>query len=577
MNAAPFTKAAPERGAVQVMAAVGMVVAVIASALAIDIGRLAQERRNNQKVADMAALDTVRALVAGDDLTLAAGASAQRNGFPWATAGYDVTAQPGTVVDGAFVPGPLAGATAVEVTVSSPFRNYFAEGSRTVSAKARSALAGPLGSVAVGSTLAGVSGTVGATEVRVLNRFLSRVVAPGTVSVDAVGWKGIADASVTFERLRTALGLSAGTVDGVLDAQLTYRQLLDATVSALQADGTATSLAAATPLAQIASQVSAAVGATFTVRDLFSVVGTIGDGQDVANATLRVLDIVRGGAVVADGDHFVSFDLTSSDVGAIPGFNFARVKLGLIEGPQAKSGPPGTDTGGGYLTTASTSQLRALVEVHLRIVLSGLGLTDVRVPFLIEAGTARAHLHAMACTSPSPPARVDIRAETDAATARLGAVGDAALSNPSTPPTPVPTRVVDVAGLVTVDTNSVVTATAPGNPGTTLSYFPPYEAGSPSQRVSATALALPSLAVSNLTVNVLLLGLNGNLIALDVSNGTNAATPGVMAEVFAPLARALGITYAGADVWAPPPQRCTSGLVSPNPASSGYTVPALIG
>ena len=53
-----------------ILAAFGLMLAMIASALSIDLGRLAQDKRNDQKVADIAALDAVRAL--GGDFQLAA-------------------------------------------------------------------------------------------------------------------------------------------------------------------------------------------------------------------------------------------------------------------------------------------------------------------------------------------------------------------------------------------------------------------------------------------------------------------------------------------------------------------------
>ncbi len=418
---------------------------------------------------------------------------------------------------------------------------------------------------------------MGPTEVKVLNRLLSRVVSPGTIDVDAVGWKGIADATVGFQRLRTALGLTVGSVDGALDATITYRQLLNATVDALNADGTASSLAAATPLAQIAAQVDPSMGATFSLRDLFDIAGTVGDGQDVADARLGVLDIVRGGAILADGDHFASIDLTAAEVGAIPGFNFARVKFGLIEAPQMRSGPPGKDAGGVYLTTAETSHIRLLVEVNLKLLLTGIGLTDVKVPYYLEAGSARAHLDALRCLSSSTPDRVDVLAVTEAGSSRLGTVSDTALASQVTAPAPGPTRVVDVAGLVTVDTTTVLNATVAGNAGTMLSFYPPYTAESASQQVAANSITLPSLAASNLTVTALVLGLNTGAIATDVATGTNDAVPGVRGEILAPVYRALGLSFAGADVWAPPPQDCGSSLVNPNAAPNAYSVPTLVG
>ena len=69
-----------EKGAILVLAAVGLVVAMIAAGLAVDIGRLASFARTDQKVADLAALDAVRVLPTNP--TAAAAASAARNGFP---------------------------------------------------------------------------------------------------------------------------------------------------------------------------------------------------------------------------------------------------------------------------------------------------------------------------------------------------------------------------------------------------------------------------------------------------------------------------------------------------------------
>ena len=53
---------ADERGAILVVAVAGVVLATIAAALAVDLGRQAAEKRTDQKVADLAALDGARAL-----------------------------------------------------------------------------------------------------------------------------------------------------------------------------------------------------------------------------------------------------------------------------------------------------------------------------------------------------------------------------------------------------------------------------------------------------------------------------------------------------------------------------------
>ncbi len=65
------------------------------------------------------------------------------------------------------------------------------------------------------------------------------------------------------------------------------------------------------------------------------------------------------------------------------------------------------------LTTAQTSQIRLLVEVNLNLLLTDIGLTDVKVPYYLEVGSAPAHRDALRCLSSSTPDRVDILAVTE--------------------------------------------------------------------------------------------------------------------------------------------------------------------
>ena len=65
-----------ERGAMLILAAVGLVLAMIFAALAIDIGFLAADKRTDQKFADLAALDASRDLT---NIQALADASVARN------------------------------------------------------------------------------------------------------------------------------------------------------------------------------------------------------------------------------------------------------------------------------------------------------------------------------------------------------------------------------------------------------------------------------------------------------------------------------------------------------------------
>lgn len=560
-----------EAGAILILATAGIVLAVICSALAVDLGRQGQEARRNQKVADLAALDAVRALP--NDPTPAAQQSATRNEFSWASPGNSMTVEPGTMdVNRNFVPGPLAGATAVRVGVQSVLEDDFLPGNHTIVRRAVATIssAAQIGTVRVGSKVASVS----STDRTILNRLLGGTVG-GAFNLDAVSWKGIADANVTFSRLRTALGLTAGSADQVLDTTLTYRQLLQATASALNADGSPSSLAAVTPITTIAGQLNAAGGGNVTLRELFDIAGNAGNGSDVANATINVRDIVTGGAIVADGDHFASMDLTAADIGSVPGLNFARVKFGLIEAPQQKTGPA-KDAQGNYRTQATTSQVRVSIELHLRLGLAGIGLTEVNVPYVIDAGSATALLDTITCSGTSSvPTGVDILGRTTAGSAKIGSVSDSSLGGP-VPPTPTPTQIVSVLGLVTVSTNNVVSATIPGNPGQMLHFTPPYTADAPSKAITGTNLTLPVLTTGDLNVSVLGL-LNANAIKLDIVNGVGLAMPAVNTLLLNPIYRNLGLAFAGADIWAPPVQECQAlGFTTSPPPPPSAMVPVLV-
>src|SRR5438128_1310886 len=120
-----------EHGSIMIMAAAAAVVMILAAALAVDIGRQALDKRNDRRVADLASLDTVRAL---DDvnpcnsstlqahLVDVATQSANRNGYklPDTADGHSLSVVAGTFSNGTFAPvADACTATAVQVTVGS--------------------------------------------------------------------------------------------------------------------------------------------------------------------------------------------------------------------------------------------------------------------------------------------------------------------------------------------------------------------------------------------------------------------------------------------------------------------------
>ena len=140
-----------ERGAMLVLSAAGLVLAMIFTALAVDIGFLAADKRTDQKIADMAALDASRNL---ENIQALAEASALRNGFV-RDAKRTVFAELVTP-DGSGDYVPSATGKFVRVTIKSPRKPFFpfvSPNERIVTARA---VAGgePEAEFTVGSALA---------------------------------------------------------------------------------------------------------------------------------------------------------------------------------------------------------------------------------------------------------------------------------------------------------------------------------------------------------------------------------------------------------------------------------------
>ncbi|HEX8771670.1 MAG TPA: hypothetical protein VF711_12965, partial [Acidimicrobiales bacterium] len=237
--------------------------------------------------------------------------------------------------------------------------------------------------------------------------------------------------------------------------------------------------------------------------------------------------------------------------------------------------------------TATTSQIRVRLDLTLRLTLAGLGLVNVTVPYYFDAGDASASLDTLHCGGGPSPTSVDIWGSTTQGRASLGFVSDAALGTKATIPSPVPgPPIFNLLNTVTISQNNAVTATVAGNSGVMRTFSPPYTSTSASQQVPGTGVALPALTASNLTVGLGVLGLslNTNAIKLDVVNGVTAAVGPTAAgltptktNLVDPVFRALGLGLGGADLWAPPPQKCTpASFFNPTAPASSLGGPVLL-
>lgn len=396
-----------EDGAIAILTSVLFFVLLAASAVAVDVGRLAVSSRDQQGATDRAALDGVLDLAGSDDpfasVRDAVEASLGRNlgvSATGMTSARDLVAaelgtwDPDTGVFTALAPTPGVRPEAVRVVTRSDVGSLFVPGNSEVVREAIARLEAQ-GTIGVASTTARLDGPFTG---RVMRRLLG-----SSVDLGAVGWQGLADTNVELGRLATELGV--GTTEELLDATVTVRQLTAATARALPAEG-------ATAAADLQT-ISAAADLASTVRlgELLAVDSGTGNAL---GADVGVLDLVRGAAELANRNNFVDVDLE------LPGV--VTTQLRLIQAPQIAIGRAGQRPDGTWRTTARTNQ----TELALGIPLSGgidLGgvVQAISGDLTIRVATGRGTMHLMNAVC-GDPGRMDTRIISDAVTVSVDPV-----------------------------------------------------------------------------------------------------------------------------------------------------------
>ncbi|MEY2425862.1 MAG: hypothetical protein QOI61_1434 [Actinomycetota bacterium] len=493
-----------DRGAVLVLAIPAMVLCIAAAALGVDIGRIAVDKRSDQKVADMAALDAARAVgfilgttnQAGYNTAAQAAATAAvaRNEFVVGQDGHTVTAVVGTInsTTNQFSPG---GSSAVKVTTTSHIDNAFLPGGRDLTAEAVALVGSPTGSFSVGSTLASLDTSKSRID-PVLQGMLGI-----SASMAAVSYQGIAGGNVSLRALQTALlnlGYNAGTVDDLLTTSIKVADLFRATANALTVEGQNVAAAEINdmPLASISSSLTVQLG------DLVKVASP--NDSAMLDAKLNAYQLVTGAAQVANGTNFISVPLVGV---SLPGLAGVALSAYVIEPAKTAIGPVGT--------TAENAQVRMKVNV------------DVGLGFLL------------------PVAHVELTYTTAQAIGTLTSI--ACGSSPSMGIS-ASTAAVTVAGVATTTagTMNVSSSIAASGP-TALSFSYPSEFGPTTSKHVGTGDAGLSLTSVSVTANtpgtvvlapLLQVALPTVLVSLDTA----------LQASIRPLFAALGLDIASADV-----------------------------
>ena len=379
-----FHGPARQRGAIGLLAALTLGLALMFMLLVLDSGRLYLEQRKLQRVADVAALEAVTR--DGDclaNLTAAryATQSATRNGLTVAD-GITLTTTCGVLQTGAdklrsFTPDASKKAAirviatrVVPTSIAAGVGALFSPGPAslntrlTATAVAAPAVLPPLAMLTIGSTALVVDSSKSAA----LNLLLGKMLG-GSLNLSAVGWQGLVDTNINLlsylNQLALDVNVSAGNYTELLNKKIKLTQLLDTAITVLQAGGTTANVAVSglTDLKVVAGSTELALGQLLQLQT--------GTPSSALNTNLQVFQLVEAFVQLANSQNGIVVDLPLN----IPALVNGSVRVKVIEPPQlsavgnpalAKANPMGPDR-----IFVRTAQVRTVLSLNLPPLLTG--------------------------------------------------------------------------------------------------------------------------------------------------------------------------------------------------------------
>lgn len=364
-----------QRGAIGLMAALTLGLALLFMLLTVDSGRLYLEQRKLQRIADMAALEAAEhggvCSGAGVQASVLARNAATRNGHSVnnpliASCGYLRTGADNLRVYTADNSRPEAIKVEVreQVTTSAAgglFSLIDGNFSRTTTLHASAVAAKPAppqAMLSIRSTLATVNSNQGAL-LNALTKALG-----GNTQLDLLGWQGIANTQLNLlkymDQLAVDLHLNAGDYQQLLAFNTDATTLLKAAGKVLQQSGATADVVSNLLKLAVDLPDSMSVGKLLNLQT-----GTAMAGLDTS---IQLLQLVQGVILVAAQQRAVTADLPISLLGLVNG----RVQLRVIEPAQVSAiGDPRTDS-----LRVQTAQVRALITLDLPVLQFVAGLAN---------------------------------------------------------------------------------------------------------------------------------------------------------------------------------------------------------
>lgn len=369
-----------QRGATLIVVALGMGMA-LAAMMALDIGNLVWQKRELQKIADLAAL---AGATQGPDGCVLGGAraNAQANGL----LPSDVFPDP---VWGEWRPGDksvraagMQGGNACQVSISRTVPYFFmfnsSAESRTLHATAIGAAAEPLALLSVRSSLV----TIDSRERNLLNAVIGGLLG-GKLDISLAGWRGLAAADVNLltylDALAVRLGAGVVNYEELLDTELQVGELVDVLLTVVRQNSpTASATIEALRLLKVRAQAS-----PLRLR-LGQLLGVESGASSAAlNLSANVLSLVQALVQIGNGNNGAAAQLEIPLIKSGLIYQGVKVWVTVVEKPQWKLGNPNKEE-----IFTRTAQIKLSL---------GIELLTVDVDLDVTAGGASARLKEFRC------------------------------------------------------------------------------------------------------------------------------------------------------------------------------------
>lgn len=432
------SRRARQTGASAVLVAVLLFGLLSALLAALDVGRLYLAQRDLQRLANLAALDSARAVggcrgaVAEPAAVAQAAArsSIEANGGNVSILDHSMSGvELGIIVtnDGLrrFSASAPEDAVAVNIILVDPAPRrllpLFSTGAGILRAEA-AAFSAPMGAISVGSSVANLDPGDSALLAAVLGGLLG--VPPGGLSLDAAGYQGLANAQVTLQQLLDT-GIVVGDIGDFLHTTISAPAFLSALAGALSESDPA--------LAALVNSIAAVAdpGRSVLPSQLFVVEAGL---ESLAGALpVNAQDLLAAIAMAAAQGAPVTLAVPIS----LPGVASASLKLRIIEPPQfGGPGRPGFSADGQPRVQARTAQAVAQLDLDLTPIgvnlppLASINL-DADLHLYLTLAQATATLTSLTCASPQQPFHTaSVATSTDIATFGVGVFDDLESPNP---------------------------------------------------------------------------------------------------------------------------------------------------